>query len=299
MTQNGIVTRPFQIRFLAIPQAPLSYWLRERFFELLAGRKLSDVADVCQGLSTTNDIRFVRYNWEISQTVWNTQIHQRRWVAFEKGGGYGKWFGHHFWVVEWENAGQRIKLTQQAYLRNELFYLKEGLTYSYMARGSLGLRRIPIGTITCDLSAGVFPRLPVPGLAVMLNTRITSYLIRAITPKIQLRESYVGRMPIPKEFNECFSILESACIALKCLMVACDPTERTFNLSPNSSEQNQAVLAILHEIEGLAERNVFSAYGVTPEDLAAVLEETGIPVGWHPLTRIFHTPVGPDLTQVK
>jgi len=37
---HPIVSRPLQARFLAIPQSPLCYWLRERFFELLARRTL-------------------------------------------------------------------------------------------------------------------------------------------------------------------------------------------------------------------------------------------------------------------
>jgi hypothetical protein len=49
---HPIVSRPLQARFLDIPQSPLAYWLRERFFELLAGKTLGDIADVCQGLAS-------------------------------------------------------------------------------------------------------------------------------------------------------------------------------------------------------------------------------------------------------
>lgn len=64
------VFRPLHARFLTIPQAPLCYWLRKRFFELLAGRTLGHVAEVCQGLATANDARFVRLVWEVPANQW-------------------------------------------------------------------------------------------------------------------------------------------------------------------------------------------------------------------------------------
>ncbi|MBI4491821.1 MAG: hypothetical protein HY690_03400 [Chloroflexi bacterium] len=87
------VFRPLQARFLTLPQTPLCYWLRERFFELLAGQTLGEVADVCQGLATADDARFVRFVWEAPPDEWARPERARRWMPFEKGGGYGKWFG--------------------------------------------------------------------------------------------------------------------------------------------------------------------------------------------------------------
>lgn len=62
---SGVVFRPKQSRFRTIPQSPLCYWLRERFFDLLAGSALGDVADACQGLATANDPRFARFVWQL------------------------------------------------------------------------------------------------------------------------------------------------------------------------------------------------------------------------------------------
>lgn len=105
------VFRPLEARFFNIPQAPLCYWLRERFFELLAGRTLGDVADVCQGLTTANDARFVRFVWEVPANQWPRPVRRRRWVPFEKGSGYGKWFAHHFWAVDLQHHRLRVKAT--------------------------------------------------------------------------------------------------------------------------------------------------------------------------------------------
>ena len=52
MSHPSVFT-PLQARLLTIPQAALGYWLRECFFELLAGRTLGDVADMGQSLATS------------------------------------------------------------------------------------------------------------------------------------------------------------------------------------------------------------------------------------------------------
>jgi hypothetical protein len=77
---QGIVFRPKQSRFLAIPQTPLSYWLRERFFALLSGRTIADVADVVQQLITADNDRFLRFTWEV-------QDPGQSWLRYLKGGG--------------------------------------------------------------------------------------------------------------------------------------------------------------------------------------------------------------------
>jgi len=122
---HSIVSTPWQADFLVLPQAPLCYWLRPRFFELLSGRRLGDVADAVTGLQTSDDDGFVRFVWEVRPEEWVWPLRERRWVPFEKGGGYGKWFGQHWWAVDWENDGARIKVFPASVVRNEQHYLKK------------------------------------------------------------------------------------------------------------------------------------------------------------------------------
>ncbi len=292
-SEPSICFHPAQCRFLAIPQTPICYWLRERFFELLAGRTLGDVADVCQGLATADDVRFVRFVWEAPPVEWASPVRGRRWMPFEKGGGYGKWFGHHFWTVEWEHQGARIKASPTAVVRNEQHYFKEGWTYSFMARGSVGFRKYPAGTIfAAGASAGIIgmPR----GFATAANCRFSSYVVRSINAKIQLNESYVARIPLPERCPDSWLSFESACAILKRFVAALDPTERSFggfavrgvsvaDASRRIADESEAVAAVLHTLEALSEREVLEAYRIDGDDLQAVVDETGTPAGWSPL----------------
>jgi hypothetical protein len=225
-----VVTTPRQADFLELPQTPLVYWLRPKFFELLAGRTLGDVADVCQGLATADDDRFVRFAWEMPVGEWARPVRDRRWVPFEKGGGYGKWFGHHWWAVDWEHHGARIEAYPGAVVRNRDSYFKEGWTYSDVARGSLGPRRLGDECVYCaNASSGVFARADLAGLGAVLACRLNSLLVRSVSARIQLNQSYVARVPLPDQVPDGSPVLESLCVMAKQLLAAADPTERSFD----------------------------------------------------------------------
>jgi hypothetical protein len=288
---HPVVSRPLQQRFLTIPQSPLCYWLRERFFELLAGPTLGDVAEVCQGLATADDARFVRFVWEVPPPDWVRPVRARRWVPFEKGGGYGKWFGHHFWAVDWEHDGARVKAFPRSVVRNEQHYFREGWTHSYMARGSLGLRQ-HTASVFAHKSPGIFPVRFSDPVGSIANCRFAGHIARAIAAMIQLPEGVVARIPLPKpEGVACFA---DTCAVLKRQLVSFDPTERTYTgvgvfgstllaTWRRIARAAESVAAVLHTLEAISERHVFAAYGIEGDDLQAVLDETGTPAGWFPL----------------
>lgn len=260
------VFRPLQAKFLTIPQTPICYWLRDRFFELLAGRTLGDVADVCQGLATADDPRFVRFVWEVLPFEWGRPSRERHWVPFQKGGGYGKWFGHHFWAVDWEHDWARIKATPGPRVQNKKHYFQEGWTYSQVARGSLGFRLLPVDGMMSSKSSGVFANKDFCDLAAELNARLSSFLARAIAARLDIRESYVARLPLPDPIRHIRAPVESACIVLKRWKVTTDPTERSFVVPlirstssltaahDRTAVEANAVAAVLHTLEGISER---------------------------------------------
>src|SRR5207247_2097980 len=132
---------------------------------------------------------------------WRKPAQRRRWAPFEKGGGYSKWFGHHFWTVDWQHNGARIKARidpkynrpySNVWMLKETekrFFARKGWTYSYMARGSLGLRALDSGTVFSHLASVIFFCTPLPGGAATVNCRFSSMIVRSISAKIQLNES--------------------------------------------------------------------------------------------------------------
>ncbi len=283
-TSHKSISRPLQTRLLEIPQSPLCYWLRDRFFELLAGPTLGDVADVCQGLATADDARFVRFTWEVPLLEWGDPVRSRRWVPFEKGGGYGRWFGHHFWAVDWELEGARIRQTPGPRVQNDRHYFKTGWTYSVTAGGAVGFRVMEDAVFSAQ-SAGVIPTGK-SAIGAVANARASSAAVRALTAQMYLRESYVGRLPQPVELPPDLHQFESACVAIKRLSVREDVLERTFEPQPvaGSSLTNawvrhanarEAPEAWMLTLDAQIDQLVNDAMGLDRDDVAAVAAETG------------------------
>jgi hypothetical protein len=107
-----MLSTPIQADFLAIPETPIVYWLRPRFFQLLQStRRLSGIANVKEGLGTRDDARFMRYFWEAhgQGPPSGGGTGKGRWHWCVKGGRYQKWAGLEYYVVDWGDDGRAIK----------------------------------------------------------------------------------------------------------------------------------------------------------------------------------------------
>jgi hypothetical protein len=321
---HGVVFTPKQADIQAIPETPFVYWLRPHFFELLrSDRCIGDIAEVRQGMATTDNERFLRCSWEVSEigVVENSKALSGRWFWYAKGGRYQKWAGLEWLVVDWENDGQRIKeyvvtLRGNSHwsrvVRSPDHYFQPGLTYTQMSSGSMGAR-LMLDSIFADKGISVFaPPERLPGLAAYLSTHSSSLLLRVTTQNLEFHAGYVRNLPLPVELPDVLDEIGDICIALKGLIVKADPCERSFNpvamLARGSNETQaadssvvysgaatllsvvntklrraEAIAALLHSIEGWNERLVCDIYGLDVEDIRVVLEETGTPVGWYPL----------------
>ncbi len=284
---SGIIFEPYQSPFLDIPGIPLTYWLRDRFVAMLHESTLKDTGSVLEGLHTEDSDRFVRFCWECSNV-------STRWFNYVKGGGYSKWLGFTSYRVDWANNGQAIR-SAKAIVPSSHMYFKSGLTYSMIARGSLGVRLLDNAVFT-NSGPAIFVgnRLAV---AAVLNSRVSSYLLRAINSKLSFDKGYVERVPMPPpEQMRHLTTKAHQCILLKRMLVEQDPIEgifvRLLSESPGSSvratvkkslEHQELIAALLHTQEGHIEQIVSTLFSLSSDDEQAVMSETGKPSGWYPL----------------
>lgn len=285
------VFRPTQAQILKIPQRPIAYWLRERFYQLLAGPKLGDVARVAQGMATAEDGRFVRFVWETPRAAWTRSHQDGRWVPFEKGGGYARWFGHQWWMVDWEHGGARLAAFPGAVIRNPDRYFEPGWNYSRMAGGAMGARYQDLPACFSDKGPGIYFNFD--QAAHFCNSRVFSFFVRTSSPSLAFEVDAVVRAPIPTAKSRAIVPILSTDVLVqaKRAVVARDPTERVFNSHSSPSPtlrrwtcdvllQTFAESAVLHTLEGQSERDAFAAYGLDEADTATVIADVGTPPGW-------------------
>ena len=87
-----------------IPGAPFAYWahadLRNLFRRLVPLE--GGIAEAKMGLSTGDDVRFVRLWWETKES-------STSWVPYGKGGEYSPFFFEPHLLVDWTDQGNRIR----------------------------------------------------------------------------------------------------------------------------------------------------------------------------------------------
>jgi hypothetical protein len=124
--------------------------------------KLGEIADIRQGLATTDNNRFVRYVFDV-----DNKLIGDTWMPYVKGAGGERYFSDNLFVVKWKYNGKEIKEAVTAaypYLngktawvvKNEEFYFKPGLCFSFINKAGLAVRRLPAGSIFDVASSAIF-----------------------------------------------------------------------------------------------------------------------------------------------
>jgi hypothetical protein len=156
----------------------------------------------------------------------------------------------------------------------------------------LGARELRRGAIFGEKGPGVFAdeRILFQLLAI-LNCRLSSYLLRGLSPSLQFRIGYLLSLSLDPSSVGLGSVkLVRECICLKHRFAEfegpasanCSAAGVNESLQASTfatSEREFSVASVLHSLEGAIERDVFAAHRVEGHDLQAVIVETGLPAG--------------------
>ncbi|NJM99407.1 MAG: hypothetical protein HC800_21740 [Phormidesmis sp. RL_2_1] len=106
-----------QENFRKIPGSAITYWISEGFINaFVQGTPVDSVATPRKGMVTADNERFIR-SWNelfISNISFGLSSRKQsvesgsRWFPYHKGGTFRNWYGHHNWVVDWEDDGFRL-----------------------------------------------------------------------------------------------------------------------------------------------------------------------------------------------
>lgn len=146
--------------FVRIPAMPIAYWATDAMLQNFVDYPaIGKIYDLKQGLITANNERFLRQWSEVdfnkfifdAQSVDEFVEKKGKWLPYNKGGKYRKWYGNNEFVVNWENAGFEIrnyrdksgKLLSRP--QNIQYFTKEGASWSIITNGNFSLRYTPVG----------------------------------------------------------------------------------------------------------------------------------------------------------
>lgn len=238
-----------------------------------ASRAIADVAQVVVGLQTNDDGRFVRYVWEVPPD-------RSRWKVHSKGAGYGRWYGHNQWVLDWEGGKRFFFKSRESLERAESWIAKAGWCYGWFANGSVGLRIKESGwTFGRAATSGVFCD-DIRTIS-FLNSRWASLCVRCIGGKMQIPEGVVRRVPMPDLAEVVSSRLVEAAVKVKRCLIEMDPSDVIFQPDSSRLWRDEYVLqTLLLLIEGALEAQIERALKVSHDESSRLARRYGVPAAW-------------------
>jgi len=281
---SSIVSVVEQKALLSIPESPVVYWLRSRFFQILQSEDRVNlgrnrISGVHIGLCTGHNDRFVRFTWECSSD-------RDSWPFCARAGRYQKWWGLNSSNVLWKQKGREYSETGGSAVRSVDKMFRTGVTYGLMSSGAMGARLLTGDEMFEQASVSLIPYdtvLPEELLAI-LNTRVVSYLLRVVTQDLKFNAGYVERLPYVWPSEYAVTTVKS-CVALKQRWCSIDPLERVYAGEMNIEEKSK-LEAVLATLEGFVERCGVDSYSLDDADTAEIISETGSPAGWFPLLHL-------------
>lgn len=210
-----------QADFSKIPGMPVAYWVSENFIKSFQYTTIEDFGFAGIGMRTGDNERFLRFWHEVDKnniiigckSAEEQIASNKKWVPYNKGGEFRRWYGNNDYVVNWYNNGEEIKEnTRKVYpqlgenlgwkISNEQYYFKRGITWSGVTSSKCSYRAYPTGFIFDSGANGLFVYDERNYCYVLgcLNNSISLYILSVINPTINTGAGTVRKIPLL--FNE-------------------------------------------------------------------------------------------------
>lgn len=214
-----------QQEFAQIPGSPIVYWLPETVLRTFKTDKpLNDIAAPRVGLQTSDNNRFIREWWEVSQnrtsldcdSLQSAAASGAKWFPYNKGGDFRKWYGNQEFVVNWEKDGQEIRSfgienggRPRSRPQNTDYYFQPAVSWSNVSSGMPSFRYYPTGFIFSHVGDCLFGDQDVlQHLQSICNASYTRELLSAIAPTLHFEVGQIATIPVHSLSNAVNSNLD-------------------------------------------------------------------------------------------
>lgn len=175
--------------FNKIPGSPIAYWIKG--ISNFDGLKLSDLMISGGRTKTHGNDKYIRYFWEISNIIGS------KWEPYANGGEFRKFYGNEIHVVDWSDAAKSF-YSEHGGLYNNIFWGTVGITWSLITSS---LNSFRVKTKEAHYSSGsptIFTKDYELDTYILgfLNSKITSYYLKAINPTLNTTVGDVLSLPL-------------------------------------------------------------------------------------------------------
>ena len=202
-----------QTNFSKIPGSPIAYWVSENVARIFSdNKKIDEIAYPRQGLATGNNEHYLRLWTEVSYLDIKRDSHshedffysQKKYVPYNKGGAYRKWFANIEWIIRFDKKNYDVLQTVGNHLPSKDFYFRENITWSKVTSGGLSMRYIPQGSVFDVAGCSIFADKSIYYILAFTNTKIMQYMMNILSQTLNYEVGNVKSIPLvfSKDRNE-------------------------------------------------------------------------------------------------
>lgn len=178
---------------------PFIYWISDGFREKFKEKALGDVLFIRQGGATGDNLRTLRLWWEIAdETLSKEYGDKKKWVIFQKGGPFAKWYGNNWCVIGYNDPIEYKFLKDNGNsLPSEDKYFLEGITYCSSGSKGTSFRYMPSNHIISGAGPGILPNTysDINYCLGFLNSKLSFYIADCLNPTVNTTQGDLKRIP--------------------------------------------------------------------------------------------------------
>ncbi len=196
-----------QTIFSKIAGSPVAYWISNNAFRAFdSGISIDSISDFTGSQHKTADNeKYLRFFWEVAKT----NIDNKQWIFYIKGGEYRKWYGNINLVVDWSTDARNYYVSNPtSNMIKEKYWMKEGITYTSFSSAVNGFRYLPpIGVFDIKGPSMIAVEHLYYCLA-FFNSSVANMYMKLLNPTATLQVKDVKNTPLLIQ-NDKLEIVES------------------------------------------------------------------------------------------
>jgi hypothetical protein len=195
-----------QSQFEQIPGCPIAYWISEKEKCVFTEGTVSVYSNPCKGIDTGDNNYFLRFWYEIDKTGLDTSLAQGKWIPYNKGGGFRRWYGFRENVVRWNGNDSEFRsrlswTSKKPTLRNKDYWFHESFTWSSISSGAFSARYSPKGALFDNGGSSVFSDNKLFVIGALINSKVASKQFEYLAPTINYQPGDIANIAYASSLN--------------------------------------------------------------------------------------------------
>lgn len=203
-----------QSNFSKIPGSPVAYWASMSIINAFSKTSLYKKSVSPSQNVTGNNEKYVRKFWELNRHKIGKPD---KWIFYAKGGGYRRWYGNLFDIVNWTPLAREIYQhgdgKHASQIINKEYWYKQGITWGLITSATPSFRVMPEGATYDKGGSTIIVDEDIFSYSLgLLNSKVYLSIASLLNPTLNFQVKDVRLMPLVLERKEIIDEVATECV---------------------------------------------------------------------------------------